>query len=126
MPPDTPAAAVHAATTGQQRTVTAPLSELPARARAEGLAAPGLVVVGPVVALREPMSWFERRPLFGKRVLVTRPRHQAGTLGERLIELGAVPLLLPTVEVRPPTDWGPVDRALGSLGQYAWIVFTSA
>src|SRR5439155_5733644 len=78
MSPDTPAAAVHAATTGHQRTVTAPLAALPALVRAEGLGSPGLVLVGSVVALREQTSWFERRPLFGKRVLVTRPREQAG------------------------------------------------
>jgi uroporphyrinogen III methyltransferase/synthase len=123
---DTPAAAVHSATTGQQLTVTAPLAALPERVRAAGLSSPGLVVVGPVVALREPMSWFERRPLFGKRILITRPRHQSGAFAERLVELGALPFLLPTIEVRPPADWGPVDRALRNLGRYAWVVFTSA
>jgi uroporphyrinogen III methyltransferase/synthase len=124
--PDTPSAAVHSATTGQQQTVTAPLAALPAQVRAEGLTSPGLVIVGQVVHMRESMTWFERRPLFGKRVLVTRPRHQAGPLAERLTELGALPYLLPTVEVRPPADWGPVDRALRELGHYAWVVFTSA
>jgi uroporphyrinogen III methyltransferase/synthase len=122
---DTPAAAVHAATTGQQLTVTAPLAALPARVRAEGLTSPGLVVIGPVVAMREPMSWFERRPLFGKRILITRPRRQGAALAERLVELGALPYLLPTVEVKPPADWGPVDRALRSLSRYRWVVFTS-
>ncbi len=124
--PTTPAAAVHAATTGRQVTVTAPLGELPARVRAAGIGSPGLVVVGPVVGLREPMNWFEHRPLFGKRVLVTRPRHQAGPLLRRIAELGGLPFLLPTVEVRPPADWGPVDRALAELGRFAWVVFTSA
>jgi uroporphyrinogen III methyltransferase/synthase len=126
MSPDTPAAAVHAATTGQQLTVTAPLHELPNRVRSEGLASPGLVLVGPVVALREPMRWFERRPLFGRRVLVTRPRQQAGDLAQRLVELGAMTYLLPTVEIREPADWGPVDRALGNLSSFSWVVFTSA
>lgn len=126
MSPDTPAAAVHAATTGQQLTVTASLHELPNRVRAEGLASPGLVLVGPVVALREPMRWFERRPLFGKRVLVTRPRQQAGDLAQRLVELGAMTYLLPTLEIREPADWGPVDRALGNLSSYNWVVFSSA
>jgi uroporphyrinogen III methyltransferase/synthase len=122
---DTPAAAVHAATTGQQVTVTAPLATLPARVRAEGLSSPGLVVIGPVVAMREPMSWFERRPLFGKRILITRPRRQGAVLAEHLVELGALPYLLPTVEVKPPADWGLVDRALRSLARYRWVVFTS-
>jgi uroporphyrinogen III methyltransferase/synthase len=124
--PDTPAAAVHSATTGCQRTVTAPLAALAARVRAEGLGSPGLVVIGPVVALRESLSWFERRPLFGKRVLITRPRHQAGPLAQRLAELGALTFVLPTVEVREPADWSHVDSALRGLSRYAWVVFTSA
>jgi uroporphyrinogen III methyltransferase/synthase len=126
MSAETPAAAVHAATTGRQLTVTAPLAALPGRVRAEGISSPGLVLIGPVVALREAMSWFERRPLFGRRVLISRPRHQAGVLAERLVELGALPFVLPAVEVRPAHDWGPVDRALCELSSYAWVVFTSA
>lgn len=122
----TPAAVVHCATMGQQRTLVAPLGELPRRVREEGLAAPALVVIGPVVALREEWAWFEHRPLFGKRVLVTRPRHQAGPMTNRLIELGAVPFLLPTVEIREIADWAPVDRVLASLAQFHWLVFTSA
>ena len=122
----TPAAVVHCATLGTQRTIVAPLSELPRRAREEGLAAPALIVVGPVVALRDELAWFEHLPLFGKRVLVTRPRAQAGDMVQRLIELGAVPFILPTVEIRDIGDWGPVDRAIQSLRQYDWLAFTSA
>jgi uroporphyrinogen III methyltransferase/synthase len=123
---DTPAAVVRQATLGGQRTVTAPLAGLPAAARAAGIAAPALAVVGPVVALRDAAAWFERQPLFGRGVLVTRPRHQAGELLRRLETLGAVPYLLPAVEVRPPADWAPVDAALARLGHYHWLVFTSA
>src|SRR5205085_980600 len=72
------------------------------------------------------LAWFEGRPLFGKRVLVTRPRHQAGAPARRLEELGAQVLLLPAVEVRDPADWGPVDRALAELASFQWLVFTSA
>jgi uroporphyrinogen III methyltransferase/synthase len=67
----------------------------------------------------------EGRPLAGKRVLVTRPRHQAADMVARLEELGATVYLLPTVEVREPADWAPVDRALADLGRYQWLVFTS-
>jgi uroporphyrinogen III methyltransferase/synthase len=67
----------------------------------------------------------EKKPLLGKRVLVTRPRAQAADLMDRLIELGAVPFLLPTVEIREPTDWRPVDEALDHLHTYNWLVFTS-
>src|SRR5206468_5464380 len=69
---------------------------------------------------------FEQRPLFGKSALVTRPKHQAGDLAQRLDELGAVVHLLPAVEIHEPADWAPVDRALERLGNFQWLVFTSA
>jgi uroporphyrinogen III methyltransferase/synthase len=125
-PADTPAAVVHWATLGQQRTAEAPLGRLAEAARAAGLASPALTVIGPVVSLRAELAWFEGRPLFGKRVLVTRPRHQAGDMVRRLEELGAVVLVLPAVEVREPADWSAVDAALGRLASYQWLVFTSA
>lgn len=124
--PDTPAALVHRATTGEQAALEAPLAELPAAVLAAGLAAPALIFIGPVVNLREQLNWFERRPLFGKRVLVTRPRHQAGDFVRRLEQLGAAPFVLPAVEVREPDDWAPVDRALADLSNYQWLVFTSS
>jgi uroporphyrinogen III methyltransferase/synthase len=124
--PATPAAVVRWGTTGEQQTVEAPLAELPEVVLRAGLAAPALIVVGPVVALRERLAWFEKRPLFGKRVLVTRPRRQAGDLVRRLELLGAMPFVLPAVEVGPPADWAPVDRALDALASYQWLVFTSA
>ncbi len=124
--PSTPAAVVQCASSGDQRTVEGPLSELPALVNQSGVSAPAIIVIGPVVALRRQLAWFEQSPLFGKRILVTRPRRQAGELVERLIELGAVPLLLPAVEIRPPADWQPVDAALAQLARYQWLVFTSA
>jgi uroporphyrinogen III methyltransferase/synthase len=124
-PGSTPAALVHWATTPRQRTLVTTLAELPDAATAEGFTAPSLVLIGPVVSLRERINWFERRPLFGKRVLVTRPRHQAGGMIRQLEELGAVPVALPTVEIREPPDWTPVDTALGQLARYQWLVFTS-
>jgi uroporphyrinogen III methyltransferase/synthase len=122
---ETPAAAVRWASTGYQETIEAPLRDLPAAVQAAGLSAPAVILIGDVVALRARIAWFERRPLFGKRVLVTRPQHQAGDFVRRLEQLGAVPLGLPAVEVRPPDDWGPVDRALADLASYQWVVFTS-
>jgi uroporphyrinogen III methyltransferase / synthase len=124
--PETPAAAIHWATTGRQRTVTATLGELPATVQQAGLKAPTLVIIGSVVSLRTELAWFETRPLLGKRILVTRPRHQAGELVRRLEDLGAVVSSLPAVEIREPTDWAPVDRALAKLSFYHWLVFTSA
>jgi len=123
--PDTPAALVHWATTSRQRTLVSTLGQLAEAARAAQFTAPSLVIIGPVVALREQVQWFERRPLFGKGVLVTRPRHQAGELMRRLDELGAVPIELAAVEIREPKDWSPVDAALARLPQFQWLVFTS-
>src|SRR5207248_3305226 len=93
---DTPAAAIHWGSTNLQQTVTATLDTLAAAIQAAGLTAPALIVIGPVVRLREKLAWFEQRPLFGQRVLVTRPRHQAGDLVQRLEQLGATPYVLPT------------------------------
>ncbi|HTU18566.1 MAG TPA: uroporphyrinogen-III C-methyltransferase [Gemmataceae bacterium] len=125
-PADTPAAVVHWATTGRQRTVTAPLQELPAVVQQAGLKAPSLILIGSVVSLRKELAWFEDRPLLGKRILVTRPRNQASEMIARLEELGAVVSHLPAVEIREPADWTPVDRALTHLSTYQWLVFTSA
>jgi uroporphyrinogen III methyltransferase/synthase len=125
MPPQTRAIAVHSATTGRQRTVEAPLGELPAAIEHAHLTAPAVVLIGPVVGMRGELDWFEARPLFGRHILVTRPRHQASDMVQRLEELGAVVSALATVEVREPADWGPVDQALTRLSSYQWLVFTS-
>jgi uroporphyrinogen III methyltransferase/synthase len=102
------------------------LADLPAVVRAGGLTAPAVIIIGAVVALRAELAWFEKQSLFGKRVLVTRPRHQAAELVQRLVSLGAVPFVLPAVEIRPPSDWQPVDEALRNLRSFHWLVFTSA
>jgi len=83
-------------------------------------------MIGPVVSLRPQLAWFEKRPLFGKRVLVTRPRLQAAELMHHLEELGAIAFSLPALSVREPADWTQVDRALADLAGYDWLVFTSA
>src|SRR5262249_34852459 len=124
--PQTPAVAVHWASTGDQRTIEAPLRGLPAAVLSSGLTAPAIVLVGSVVGYREQLQWFEQRPLLGKRVVVTRPKHQAGELVRSLERFGAVPFVLPTIEVREPASWEPVDRAIANLGTFQWLVFTSA
>ncbi len=124
-PADTPAAVVRWGTTPDQQTLTATLTALPEAVQAAGLTAPALVIVGPVVALRSELAWFESRPLFGKHVLVTRPRGQAGDMVRRLEELGASVHWMPAVEIGEPADWAPVDRAIAGLERYQWLVFTS-
>src|SRR5439155_3135176 len=121
-PAGTPAAVVHWSSIGAQRTVEAPLRDLPEAVQRAGVTAPAIIIIGSVAALRSKLAWFEDRPLFGKRVLVTRPRHQAGELVHRLEELGAVPVVLPAVELRDPADWGPVDKALADLRRFQWLV----
>ena len=124
-PADTPAAVVQWASTGLQHTVEAPLGELGSAVIKEGITAPAVVIIGPVVSLRKKLAWFEQRPLFGKRILVTRPRRQASELAHALVLLGAVPIILPVIDIKPPADWTPVDRALARLAAYHWVVFTS-
>jgi uroporphyrinogen III methyltransferase/synthase len=124
-PADTPAAAVRWGTTPQQRTVSGTLADLPQRVEKVGLKAPAITVVGQVVALREELLWFERLPLFGKRVVVTRTREQASSLSAQLKELGAEVLEIPTIAVRPPADPQPLAQACANIEAYDWLVFTS-
>ena len=126
--PDTPALVVERASTGDQRTVQARLADLEVARRNAGLEAPGLIVVGEAVAHRPARSWWELRPLHGRRVLVTRPVHQAAEMVRKLEHLGAVVYRLPTLAIREPADFAPLDRALVQLraGEWDWVVFTSA
>jgi uroporphyrinogen III methyltransferase/synthase len=87
---------------------------------------PALILVGEVVALRQRINWFERLPLFGQTVVVTRAREQALALSDPLRELGANVLELPTIEIRPPQDWAALDQAIREIDQYDWLIFASA
>jgi len=122
----TPAAAVRWGTRGDQVTVEGTVSSLGERVRETDLKPPALIVVGEVVGLRKTLNWFERLPLFGQRIVVTRPREQAAALSDRLRALGAEVIALPTIEIRPPDDWGPLDEAIAELDTYDWLIFTSA
>ena len=118
--------AVRWGTRGDQRTVEGTLGTLPAQIRQSGLKPPALIIVGEVVSLRGKLNWFEKLPLFGVSVVVTRAREQAAGLSARLRDLGAGVIELPTIETRPPADWGPLDRAIAGLNTYDWLIFTSA
>jgi uroporphyrinogen III methyltransferase / synthase len=129
MSPDTPAAAIQWATYPVQRTVEATLETLAGRVEAAGLTAPVLAIIGRVVSLRDEIRWFdvpERRPLLGRRILVTRATSQASTLSEQLRALGAAVTEMPATRVEP-LDRAPLIAAItgGGLSRYRHIVFTS-
>ena len=124
-PAATPAALVRWGTTARQKTVTGTLENIEARAREAGIKAPAIIVIGEVVTLRDTLKWLEKRPLFGKRIVVTRARSQASDLVQRLTLLGAECLQCPTIQVVPPDSWEPLDQAIENLRQYHWIIFTS-
>ena len=125
-PARTPAAVVEWATTPRQRTVTATVGTIADRARQAGVKPPALLIVGGIVRLRRQLAWFERRPLFGRRIVVTRSRLQASDLRRRLEELGAEVIEFPTIRLEPPRSERPLRNAARHLGRYDWIVFTSA
>ena len=123
--PETPAAAIAQGTTSGQRTTAGTLENLARKVEEAGIEPPALIVVGDVVELRDRLAWFERRPLFGRRIAVTRTRTQASSLAKQLEELGAETIEIPTIRIEDPEDWGPVDRALDEQGPFDWIAFTS-
>lgn len=124
-PIDTPIALIRWGTRSSQRTVVGTLGDIVRKAEEAELEPPTVIVVGEVVRLRDQLNWFETRPLFGKRILVTRPREQAHELSSLLADYGADPIECPTIQVVPPESWQELDDAIANLGQYQWVVFTS-
>ena len=124
--PETPAAVIQAGTTPEQRTVTGTLADIAARAQEADIKPPAVLVVGAVVELRDRLTWWEARPLWGKTAVVTRSREQASKLVELLAAAGARCLEVPTMEIAPPDDPAPLDAALQKISRYDWIIFTSA
>ncbi|HEV2148143.1 MAG TPA: uroporphyrinogen-III C-methyltransferase [Longimicrobiaceae bacterium] len=123
--PDTPAAAVEWGTYPRQRVVAGTLRDLPGRVAEAGMGAPAIVVVGDVVGLRERLAWFEARPLFGKRIVVTRARAQASGFAAALQALGAEVVQFPTIRIVDAPDPEPLLRAAAEADRFDWIVFTS-
>ena len=123
--PDTPAAAIYWGTTASQVTCTATLATLPSRVADEGLVPPVLIIVGKVVELRGPLAWYEARPLFGARVLITRDSARAAAMSAELQELGGDVLVAPMTSIEEPADPEPLRRAVNGLDRYDWVVFAS-
>lgn len=126
MDPETPAAMVERGTLPGQRRCSAALKDLPERAAEMGIRSPALIIVGGVCALAEELCWFERLPLHGKRILVTRPRDRAGTLSEKLRDLGADVAEFPCIRTEAILPCPAMENALGRLAGYEWLGFTSA
>jgi len=119
------AAVIYDGTLPGQKTVEGTLEELAELTKSSRPKRPAILVVGRVAALRQHLRWFDERPLFGRRIAVTRPREDASDLADRLSALGAEPIVAPMIRMAPPEDWSPLDRAIDEVGTFEWIVFTS-
>jgi len=121
----TPVALVRWGTTGNQQTITGTLGTIATVVAKAGFKPPAVTIIGEVVHQRETLNWFETRPLFGKRIVVTRSRDQASELVRQLSELGADVLEIPTIRITPPNDTAPLREAVAAMGEYDWVLFTS-
>ena len=126
VPADRPAALIHWGTTSRQRVVSGTVADIAERGRRTGLSAPVVLVVGEVSALGQELGWFDTRPLFGKRVLITRTRTQASRLRALLEEAGAECVEFPAIRVVPVADSSALDATLGNVAAYAWVTFGSS
>jgi uroporphyrinogen III methyltransferase/synthase len=123
---ETPVAVIQQGTQPEQRVIVSVLKDIGAKVKEQRLGPPAVLVVGEVVRLRENIGWFDNRPLFSKRILVTRARPQASALSRLLVELGAKPIELPVIDIQSLTDNPELEVAISNLAQYQWIIFTSA
>jgi uroporphyrinogen III methyltransferase/synthase len=123
--PQTPVAVVRWASTSEQRTVVGNLANIAEVVRKNDIKPPSLVVIGEVVNLRDTINWYEKRPLFGKRVVVTRTREQASELVDLLENYGAECLEYPTIALEPVVSYEILDRAIAEIETYHWLLFTS-
>ena len=123
--PDTPVAVVRWASTPEQRSVVGTLATIADIVKREDIKPPALIVIGEVVKLRETLDWFEKRPLFGKRIIVTRTREQASELVARLEEAGASCYECSTINIEPVNSYEILDDELERINEYHWILFTS-
>jgi len=124
--PQTPAALVRWGTTPDQQTVTGTLEDIERKAEEAGFRPPSIFVIGEVVKLRDTLSWFETKPLFGKGIVITRPVEQSQDFYDLLSARGARVIRFPTIKIEPPLYWSNLDRAIDNLVMYSWIIFTSA
>jgi uroporphyrinogen III methyltransferase/synthase len=125
-PEDGHAVIVYNGTLARQETTAGTIGELVAHVREQHRKEPAILVVGRVAAFREHLRWFDTRPLFGTRVLVTRPRDQAAEMVDQLAKMGAETIEAPMIRIVPPEDLGPLRDAAAHVRDFDWIVFSSA
>ena len=125
MPGTTPVGMVRWGTTGKQQSIQGTLANIADVVAEKQFTAPAVTVIGDVVKLREKLNWFEKRPLFGQRIVVTRTREQASQLSRQLTDLGADVLEIPTIKIMPPDDHQDLIDVLLGIGTYDWLIFTS-
>jgi len=121
----TPVSMVRWGTTGRQQSIEGTLGTIADVVAKAEFTAPAVTIIGGVVGLRRKLNWFERRPLFGRRIVVTRNREQASELSRQLMDLGAEVLEIPTIKLVPPDDKHRLIEALEGIGEYDWVIFTS-
>ncbi|MBN1435994.1 MAG: uroporphyrinogen-III C-methyltransferase [Sedimentisphaerales bacterium] len=125
MAPDTPAAIIQSGTTPDQRTIVANITDLPDLAAQQNIQPPAMLIIGPVVQLHSQLAWFQKLPLFGQHIVVTRARHQISSMAHQLRRLGVAVIEFPTIKITPPADPIPLTAAINHLHQYDWLIFTS-
>ncbi|HZR45323.1 MAG TPA: uroporphyrinogen-III C-methyltransferase [Candidatus Manganitrophaceae bacterium] len=123
--PKTPVGLVRWGTYPFQKTLIGRLDDIVEKVASSGMKPPVVIIVGEVISLREKLNWFESRPLFGKRIVVTRAKEQAPAFTELLASYGAEVLSFPTLQIVPPPSWAPLDAAIEKIESYHWLIFTS-
>lgn len=121
----TPVALIQWGTRPEQRTLVGDLQSIAERAEQENFTNPSIIIVGEVVSLREKLQWFEKKPLFGQRIVVTRARHQASALSQAIEDLGGEPWEFPAIELAPPSNPHQLAQAIQQIKRFEWLVFTS-
>lgn len=123
--PTTPVGIIQWGTRPEQRTLIGQLDTIAAEVKKQEFTNPSIIIVGEVVSLREKLQWFEKKPLFGKRIIVTRARHQASVLSQEIEALGGEAWEFPTIDIAPPSDNSNLINAINKLSQFNWLIFTS-
>jgi uroporphyrinogen III methyltransferase/synthase len=123
--PQTPAGLIRWGTTPNQVSLLSTLEHMPGDAHKKGIMAPAIFIVGSVALLGNRLAWWERKPLYGRRILITRSKSQSAGMADRISQLAGAAVLFPTIEITDPDDFQPLDTALNRISEYDWIIFTS-